>query len=156
MTKITMNIHLYLEEAIRLELNVADLYSLFAQQFEEDYNFWWKLSNEEMNHASILKTGIEFSKLNKIPQEIIPDNIDGLISLNEKFPSIIDDCQKNPNRQKCFEVALEIESSAGESHYQEIMIKHTDNDIVKIFQKLNKDDIDHYNRIKEYYSKNLL
>lgn len=151
-----MDIIKYLKEAIKVEFHVSDLYLLFANQFEEDYKFWWKIANEELNHAALLKTGIEFAKLNEFPDEIILGDINDLINLNKKFIKFTKKVKKNPSRQLCFEIALEIENSAGESHYQETMSNHSDNKIIKIFQHLNHDDIDHYNRIKDYYSKNII
>ena len=151
-----MNIIKYLEEAIKLEFNASRLYLVFANYFEEDYNFWWKLSNEEMNHAALLKTGIEFAKINVIPDKFIPENVDDIIKLNNMFDDIIKEFEKNPNRQRCFEIALEIESSAEESHYQKIMDDNSGDKIIEIFKHLNKEDSNHYDRIKKYYSENIL
>ena len=49
-------IKLFLEESIALELNIGDLYQLFSAKFEQDFNFWWKLSIEEMNHAALIES----------------------------------------------------------------------------------------------------
>ena len=38
---------LLFDEAIKLELKVGELYSLFASWFKEDYDFWWNLALEE-------------------------------------------------------------------------------------------------------------
>ncbi len=47
---------------------------------------------------------------------------------------------------------MNIEATACESHYQNIMTNESDeNKILDIIKKLNKEDIDHYNRIKKYY-----
>jgi hypothetical protein len=43
----------YLKEAILLEINASKLYFIFANKYKEDWDFWWKLSNEELNHAAI-------------------------------------------------------------------------------------------------------
>ena len=145
-----MDIIKYLEESVKLEYNVSELYIIFAEQFTEDYNFWWKIANEELNHASLLKTAIEFAKMNDFKDILIVGDIDDLIKMNNNFDNIIKDFLINPSRVKCFDIALEIENSAGESHYQETMSIHSDNEIVKIFQKLNQEDIDHYNRINKY------
>ena len=148
-----MDIIKYLEEAIKLEENTSRLYQLFAEHYKDDYIFWWRLSLEELNHSALLKTGIEFAEQNEFPKELIPDNIDEIIQLNDSFDSLIENFKSNPTRYKCFEIALNIESSAGENHFQEVMTNHSDNEIVQIFQKLNKDDINHYNRIKDYFGK---
>ena len=145
----------YLTALIELEENVAELYMLFYSLIKEEYEFWWILANEEMNHAALLKTCIEFAKLNKLPH-ITTDNLEDVKKLNKQFDGIMEDFKKNPNRQSAFEIALEIESSAGESHYQEFMNTKSDNKVVQILQQLNKEDDNHYNRIKTYYSENVL
>ena len=146
-----MEIIEYLYELIELEQNAGRLYLMFTNYIQEDYHFWWVLANEEMNHAALLKTGVEFAKLGEFPN-ISTDEINEVKKLNSQFDSIIEEFKKNPNRLKSFEIALEIESSAGESHYQEFMDTKSDNKIVKILQELNREDNNHYNRIKDYYS----
>jgi rubrerythrin len=150
-----MDIIDYLTSLIELEENAAELYLLFSSTIQEDYHFWWKLANEEMNHAALLKTSIEFAKMDELPH-ISTEDLEEVKELNKMFDNIIGEFKENPNRQKAFEIALEIESSAGESHYQEFMDTPSDNRVVQILQKLNRDDDDHYNRIKEYYAKNIL
>jgi rubrerythrin len=49
-----------------------------------------------------------------------------------------------------------VENSAGESHYQEIMDVKSDNKVIQILQQLNREDDNHYNRIKKYYGDNIL
>jgi len=44
-----------LDESIQLELNLAKLYTLFNDHFEEDEEFWWQLSMEERSHAALLQ-----------------------------------------------------------------------------------------------------
>ena len=145
----------YISALIELEQNASRLYLTFSSLIQEDYNFWWRLANEEMNHAALLKTSIEFAKLNELPH-ITTDDLDEVKKLNKQFDGIIEDFRKNPNRQRSFEIALEIENSAGESHYQEFMDVKSDNKVVQILQQLNKEDDNHYNRIKKYYGDNIL
>lgn len=144
----------YLTALIELEENAAELYLLFSSMIEEDHDFWWKLANEEMNHSALLKTGIEFARLNELPHISI-DDIEEIKEINKEFDSIIGEFKENPSREKAFQISLEIESSAGESHYQEIMDVKTDNKIIQILQELNREDEKHYDRIKEYYGKNI-
>jgi len=49
-----------IDEAIKLELNMAELYLSFHNRFSEDAGFWWKLTIEEKNHASLLKSGKQY------------------------------------------------------------------------------------------------
>jgi len=154
-TMTNMDILDYIYALIELEQNASRLYLTFCNLIQEDYEFWWKLANEEMNHAALLKTGLEFAKLGELPN-ISTNDINDVKELNKQFDDIIEEFKKNPNRHRSFEIALEIESSAGESHYQEFMDTKSDNLIVQILQKLNKEDDNHYNRIKDYYGKSIL
>lgn len=148
-----MDILYYLRESIKLELNASKLYLLFSEYNEEDNDFWWKLSIEESNHAALLKSGINYINVDKFPIELLPKNIDNVIKVNNQFDDIINDYKTNPSREKSFEIAIKLEESAGESHYENIMNTDTDNRIIKIFQQLNTDDNNHVNRIKKRYEK---
>ena len=51
-----------IDESVQLELNVTKLYKIFNQAFQEDANFWWTLSEEEENHANLIRKvgGLDF------------------------------------------------------------------------------------------------
>ena len=57
----------------------------------------------------------------------------------------------NPNRVKAFELAYKIEISAVEAHYQKYLETEEIDSLRKIFLQLNRDDIDHANRIKSQW-----
>lgn len=146
-----MDIVDYLNILIELELNVSRLYLTFSEHLKEDSGFWWKISNEEMNHASILKTAIKFTEFDKLPMDKLLENIDDVIYLNDNFNKIIEEFVENPSKERAFELAIELESSAGESHYQEFMDEFSENKIIQILQNLNNQDNNHIKRIEEYY-----
>lgn len=142
----------YIQLLIDLELNVAEIYKIFADNNKEDYIFWMQLYNEENNHAILLETCIEFINNDIDISNILPDNIDNLIDTNNKLIDIKEEYKKTFGRELSFEIAMNIEATASESHYQNIMTNESDeNKILDIIKKLNKEDIDHYNRIKKYY-----
>ncbi|MFC1551601.1 rubrerythrin family protein [Candidatus Latescibacterota bacterium] len=141
-----------IDESINLELNISELYLIFNHAFQEDAYFWWELSEEELNHAElirkagridILPDGILSELLHSILQDLIDDNIE-VISFINKYKL------KAPSREEAFSVALEIEKSASEKHFQKFMANYSDNVLFQLFQKLNKDDKDHYDRIHSY------
>ena len=72
-----------IEEAIRLELNIAELYMLFYRQFDQDAQFWWQLVIEEENHAALLKT-VQQMELTKIdtPRDLFPERVGELEKVN--------------------------------------------------------------------------
>jgi hypothetical protein len=145
----------YLDEAVQNELNVSELYKMFYEYYPEDYNFWWTLSIEEQKHASLLNSGKEFHKIGDVDFEMSESDIKVLFELNKGFQTIVEDFQTNPSRRYAFDIALGIENTVMERHYESFMTTHKKNDqISKILQKLNHDDVDHMNRIKQYMSEN--
>jgi len=141
-----------IEESIKIESNVSDLYGLFYRIFEEDKDFWWQLKIEEKNHSFLLEGAKKaLLEYNKFPQELISDSLESLIEANNNLRKMIDDFPSNPpSREIAFNTALEVEISAGEIHYQEAMKQHEGSDILKILQKINGDDKEHEQRIREY------
>jgi len=145
-----MSIGKYLDEAIKLELNVSNIYRIFSLANIEDENFWWKLSMEEINHASLLKSGLVYVKAGIFPDDMLSDDIENMIIMNDMFDSIIEDFNNNPSRGNAFDIGIKLEESAGESHYQSVMKSETENEIIDIFKRLNRDDMNHLQRILEY------
>lgn len=142
----------FIEEAIQLELNASEIYFIFSQAIPEDANFWATLAWEEKNHASVLKTGKEIlMPLDQFPGEVLPDVIQALIDTNRWLDSLKEELSKSkPDREKAFAIAVKIESSAGEQHFQRVMESPSDSSVIKIFQELCEDDINHLSRIREY------
>jgi len=142
----------FIDEAIQLELNAADIYYIFAAEIPQDANFWATLAWEEKNHASVLRTGKEvLIPMDKFPPEILPNVIQTITdtnlwlnSLKEKF------AEHKPDRETAFATAIKIESSAGEQHFQRVMENPSDSKIVNILQELCEDDLNHLSRIREY------
>lgn len=147
----SQHFNLLLQQAIQLELNVGALYLLFHRLLPDDSEFWWHLAIEEENHAALLKTA-ELMKISKVevPENILPPGISDLKDSNQMIKQAIADFEKNPDRTKAFQLAYEIEISAGESHYDKFMQSAPDSPLTKIFRKLNGDDVDHAERIRQY------
>ena len=142
-----------IEESIKLELNVGDLYNYFSTIFPEDTDFWQLLSNEEENHASLLKKGKEvLLSCEEFPGEVLAPTLVELTTTNDHIISLLKEFNDNPpSRESALNIAISLEESAGEMHFQQAMDKRpTSNNFLKIFQDLNKDDMDHAKRIREY------
>ena len=140
------------EEAIRVEQHISDLYMIFFETFPDDAEFWWKLVLEEKNHAALIRSGLEyFLPADRFPVEMLPPMLDGLRETNRRLAGIVEGFRKKPpSREEAFNTALRVEKSAGEVHFQRAMAKEADSDIMRIFQQLNKDDMDHTDRIQSY------
>ena len=142
----------FIEEAIQLEMNAADLYTLFSEAIPADADFWAGLSWEERNHASLLKTARDvLLPVEQFPGEILPNFIQSLVDTNNWLNSLRDEFAKEPpDRKSAFAIALKVENSAGEKHFQRVMAGPSESKFVKVFQELCEDDINHYDRIKKY------
>jgi CheY-like chemotaxis protein len=142
----------FIDEAIQLELNIAEIYYIFAAAIPEDANFWATLAWEEKNHASVLKTGKEILlPMDKFPLEILPNVIQTIVDTNRWLNSLKEEFAENkPDRETAFAIAIKIEGSAGEQHFQRVMENPSDSTIVKILQGLCEDDLHHLSRVHEY------
>jgi len=144
------------DEAICLEINVAQLYDIFRWYFPDDDFFWARLSMEERNHAALLEAGKNnFKPQDQFPDDILPSSIKDLSSVNLELSDLIDQYNKKPpSREEAFNIALDMEKAAGEFHFQKFMGKTTATTLDQIFQKLNMDDKDHAKRIHNYMAEN--
>jgi hypothetical protein len=142
----------FLKESIELELNIGDLYQLFSVKFPEDYDFWWKISIEEMNHAALIES---INDVFMVEGSETMDSIEEQTSDLHKMNISIKDSIENyklvpPTRLEAFKYSLEIENSVGESHFEVFMNSVQNSPVVKIFQKLNGEDKNHAARIGNY------
>ncbi len=140
------------QEAIELEMNVYELYSIFHDYFPEDADFWWEISLEEKNHAALIRSGQEhLAEMKLFPDEILPDSLETIKEENEKIRQIIEKWKQIPGtRKEAFQTAFQLENSAGEAHFQEAMTEDKPSKVLEIFQQLNEEDKDHAQRIKNY------
>ncbi len=123
------------EESITLELNISEIYSLFHSCFADDANLWWKLVQEEKDHAALIRGGIEeFEPIGKFPHEILSNSLQDLKETNKKIRSLLKQFKNiPPSRELAFNTALEIEASAGELHFQHFMDKETNSKLMSSF-----------------------
>ena len=150
------DIEKYLNQAIELELNISDLYLLFYSLFPQDSNFWWALSIEEKNHAALLKNLKQlYDVSHKVPDEVNPQNINEIESINKAIKSGLLSFKEHPERKKAFEYALTLEQSAGEAHYQKFAENENLPPIFEVFRQLNMDDKNHATRIRNYMLQNV-
>jgi len=141
-----------INEMIALEVNVSRLYALFLERFPEDVEFWQNLSAEEENHAALLRSGRKhFASQGTFPRELLPESIDPLLETNRELERLIELFETTPpTREDAFRLAVALEESAGEIHYQRAMTTTASSQAMKILQTLNHDDRDHAARIRQY------
>jgi hypothetical protein len=149
-----LNFKLLIKEAIDLETNIAQLYLLFHRLFPEDEKLWWELSLEEQNHASLLKTALQFNDSNvDVPETLLPVGAEELKKSSLRIVEFIKSVESNADRTRAFQFAYMIENSAGELHYDLFMKGPADTTMSALFKKLNGDDINHADRIRSYMIK---
>ena len=145
----------FIDESIRLKLNVSDLYRTFEKEFPDDANFWWRLHLEEEIHVVLMQCVREIYKMSeKFLPDIFLSTIENLKNFNNKIALLITEYRtKIPTREATFNIALEIEESIGEINFQRFMENESNVEIVQIFQKLNKDDKDRDAKLYSYMRK---
>ncbi|MFA5424368.1 MAG: rubrerythrin family protein [Phycisphaerae bacterium] len=139
-----------MDQATKLELNVSKLYLVFSRICTEDADFWWQLSIEETNHAALLESVRETA----FKIDLFADSQEEhkqLAEANEKIASMIKKFEQTPaTREQAFNIALELENSAGEIHFQHFIEKREKTPTEKVFETLNQEDSDHAERIRSY------
>ncbi len=145
-----------LKQSVALELNIGDLYQQFSVKFAGDYDFWWKLSIEEMNHAALIESINDvFLTENLLTLDSIENQINEINEMNRLIRKHIESFKfETPERSKAFQVAFEIENSIGEYHFELFMTAQPNSTVMKIMQKLNGDDINHSKRMLKYMKEN--
>ena len=140
--------------SIELELNMATLYGIFAEQIEQDREFWWKLQQEEKSHAVLIRAARDsFVKRDKFPSDLVAGSIEDLKKSNARVTQLISKFKKDTlTRCEACRLAVELEQEAGEIHYTKFMGKEAETTVESAFQQLNREDKDHAERIRQHCS----
>ncbi|NTU52971.1 MAG: rubrerythrin family protein [Chlorobiaceae bacterium] len=141
-----------LDESIQLELNLARLYTLFNDHFPEDEEFWWQLCMEERSHAALLQQEKKQPQpLQFFPENLLSKDLDALKRSNEMIVEQARCFSESPfSRAEALNLALRIEMSAGEAHFQEFMDSETGSLTADLFKQLASEDQNHAHRIRQY------
>jgi len=146
---------LFFDELIKLERNAQNIYLLFSIKLDDYKNFWYNLSLEESNHASLLEISKLYYDKNIDNDMFINHNITSdIIKINKSFDILIDNFLLDSTINNAINIAIEIESSVGERCYENLFNKYNkDNEIYKLFRYLNEEDTNHLNIINELQNK---
>lgn len=150
-----IDIYRLISESIALELHISELYSLFSSIFPDHSIFWQTLSQEEKNHASLIKSG-EKVLLEKglFPLDVISKNLDSLVKMNSVVTRILKYCKESrPSIEYAVSYAVLIEESAGEKNFQNAFEDKPESFGFALFSELNKNCKDHASRIRNYAEK---
>ena len=146
----------FLKESIGMELNVGEVYQLFSVKFPQDHDFWWRISMEEMHHAALIESINDlFLSDNTFEKDPIEKQTQDLKTLNQLVKQRIAQYKLvSPTRLEAFQYGFEMENSVAEFHFELFMTTAPESPVMKIFQKLNGDDLNHAIRIKNYMIEN--
>ena len=141
-----------LRKMILLERNVALLYSHFEQLFNYDALFWKQLVLEEINHASLLESQLEYIADSKeFNNNLLGSTEETIAAINDNLEKILQSLQTGKlTRENALSIALQIEQSAGEVHFQTTSTETISSIPVSIFQSLVDADKNHAERIYGY------
>ncbi|MCF8368145.1 MAG: hypothetical protein K9G76_03825 [Bacteroidales bacterium] len=140
------------KNAILLELKMAHLYLLFKEMFKEDVEFWWKLSLEEINHASLIK-GISYlgELTGQYPKSIVPERVEMIENSRKRIEKELEKYEHGDyTRFDALKTAYELELIAGEVHCQTFIPSIAGDEDFAQIKEFNKNDIEHAARIKQY------
>jgi ferritin len=141
-----------IDHAIQLETNVATLYTLFSNAHPEHAEFWSELSQEEKGHAALISNTVARTDLEELLNDKpILDSLTKLERCNHHIQALIEQFSVEPPSPKdAFTIALELEQSSGEIHYQKFMDLGDDSILDRVFQKLDQEDKAHSERLRAY------
>lgn len=138
----------FLELLENLELDISNLYKLFAQKFPAHKQLWDELSDEEVQHASYIK------KLTSFVQQ-------GLVLLDAKTTKtitvkIVSDGIKSTYQQaqdnkltpiNALAYSLSLEDSILEKKFYDYFTTH-DQSVAYIINKIKRETNQHYQKVK--------
>lgn len=148
----TSDIETIINESIRHELLVSDLYLVFYELFPQDSAFWWTLLVEEKHHAALIESlRISLLGIDDFPEDLIYRHVDILKQSNREVAKFIETFGiQPPSREDAFRLALSLEQSSTESLYQEVMSDRCPSEMVSMIQQINRNDKNHALRIQIY------
>lgn len=141
--------------AIALEYALSKLYEYYCERFPEQRNFWNELMIEEINHASLLKTVKDFSKIDYLPKGLFMKNVRAYHKTIKTIKESMN-IERIPDLNAACEFAYSMEKSSGEMHFQEALSKNDPDVVTKIFIQLNGRDLNHASRILKYWQASVM
>lgn len=145
------NLQDILSESINYELDTYNMYILFAQNLQNDAEFWETLAEEELNHTSVLRKIQQFYQGDSTVIDIISvKDVKAIQESRRHMEKLMVKFVENPNLKMACNIGMEIEKSVVEKSYQKFMSIKTDDSIIQLFQALNGEEKDHFKRIQKH------
>jgi hypothetical protein len=156
-----MNKQLLIEvakESARFERAVALLYLQLSRTYTDDRDFWLQLYSEEKNHEAIFASfAIGELPLSLLPPEIIDTDLERIRKNIDFVNNAVARLDRDfGTKDKAYQLALAIESQAGEAIFQEALSKESDSEALYFIKRINKDEFDHRKRIETIVNKRMI
>jgi len=140
-----------------IELKAAELYEHYSSilEIKEDRDFFWRLSQEEILHASIFNLAIRFAEEGILQENIFHSDVNDLKSSNKYLSGLLNLIKnKVPLRYQAFQSARLFENSIGEIQYLEGLKLNGSNYLVDIFRNIDKQKVNHNDQLDFYIQEN--
>jgi|AntRauTorckE6833_2_1112554.scaffolds.fasta_scaffold27059_2 bacterioferritin (cytochrome b1) len=133
------------------ELNISNLYALYAKKIPEKEEFWKKLSEEEISHAAYINENSAGDYINSITKIKFSDDI-----VNYLMDFVLKEIEKTEKKsvfhRNAVLTALRIERSMLEERYFDIFTPK-DTLIKKIFKNLTQETKRHIDILEKELTK---
>ena len=138
-----------LDESIRQELLVSDFYGLFETLSREGSDFWYKLSQEELNHSAILQAERdEFYSAGLLPGEFVLADSQALQDQNILLSDFLSRLNNSPpSIEQAFSIGFCLEGAIIETVYRSCLDTFPATRALRIFQFMVGEERAHIERI---------
>lgn len=136
--------------AVAVERRIAELYREFSTKVQVHRDFWWELSLEEENHASILRSLLVAPPLLRGSERIVePDckRSGGLERLDELLRDVATRSTLKP--ADALRMGINCEDLSIEKTFQSFVTETSRTKAQEILQRLNGEDLHHARRMQE-------
>jgi hypothetical protein len=134
---------------------VSDFYGLFETIFREDREFWYKLSQEEINHSAILQAERdELCEAGLLPEELVLADSETLQEQNYLLSDFLETLKKSPpSIEQALSIGFCLEGAIIETIYRSCLEGYPETRALRIFQLMVGEERAHIERILQYASK---
>jgi hypothetical protein len=142
------------EEAIRYEHNLAELYNEFSSLFDQDTELWWGLSVSEKEHAMLLESGRALFR-DEFARDTVPADLEAMRASNASLESILEGLRsETPSRVEAFRISLDLERDANELTLHRILRIDAEQQADEIVTRIRREDSAHEEAVRDYAMRN--
>ena len=138
-----------LDESIRQELLVSEFYSLFEATFRKDSDFWYRLSQEELDHGAILKAERDqLYAAGLLPEQLVVADPETLRKQNFLLADYLERLKSSPpSIEKALSIGFCLERTITETIFRSCLETATRTRALRLFQLMVGEEYEHIQRI---------